>query len=63
MVLKNFFFRENWVGSEVADMKVAFFAILDPCFGPPKVPNMKFVKQSFNFQSLRTTEALLLLSM
>ena len=30
MVLKNFFFMENWVGSEVAGMKIAFFAIFDP---------------------------------
>ena len=25
MVLKNFFIRENWVGSEVAGMKIALF--------------------------------------
>ena len=25
MALKNFFFMENWVGSEVIDMKIAFF--------------------------------------
>ena len=25
MALKNFLFRENWVGSEVAAMKIAFF--------------------------------------
>ena len=30
MALKNFVFRENWVGSEVTDMKIAFFAIFDP---------------------------------
>ena len=29
MVLKNFFFMENWVRSEVAGMKIAFFAIFD----------------------------------
>ena len=28
MALKNFYFRENWVGSEVAGMKIAIFAIL-----------------------------------
>ena len=27
MALKNFSFRENWVGSEVAGMKIAFSAI------------------------------------
>ena len=30
MALKNFSFKENWVGSEVAGMKKAFFAIFDP---------------------------------
>ena len=29
MALKNFSFRENWVGSEVAGMKKVFFAIFD----------------------------------
>ena len=30
MSLKNFSFRENWAGSEVAGMKIAFFTIFDP---------------------------------
>ena len=30
MALKNFSFRKNWVGSEVAGMKITFFAIFDP---------------------------------
>ena len=30
MAVKNFIFRENWVGSEVAGMKIAIFAIFDP---------------------------------
>ena len=30
MALKNFSFRENWAGIEVAGMKIAFFAIFDP---------------------------------
>ena len=30
MAIKNFSFRENWVGSEVASMKIAFFDIFDP---------------------------------
>ena len=30
MVVKNFVFRENWVGSKVAGMKTSFFAICDP---------------------------------
>ena len=30
MAVENFVFRENWVGSKVADMKTIFFAIFDP---------------------------------
>ena len=30
MALKNFFSWENWVGSELAFMKIAFFVIFDP---------------------------------
>ena len=30
MALKNFSFRKNWVRSEVAGMKIAFFVIFDP---------------------------------
>ena len=30
MVHKNFFVGENGVGSEMAGMKIAFFAIFDP---------------------------------
>ena len=66
MVLKNFFFRENWVGSEVAGMKIAFLPFLTqhgPTFWPPKGQNMEFLKQNFNFQSLRKTEVILLPSM
>ena len=29
MALKNFFFRENWVGSKVAGMKISFSVIFD----------------------------------
>ena len=29
MVLKNFFFKENWLECKVAGMKLAFFAIFD----------------------------------
>ena len=29
MAVKNFVFREDWVGSKLADMKTAFFTILD----------------------------------
>ena len=30
MAVKEFAFRENWVGSKVASMKTTFFAIFDP---------------------------------
>ena len=58
MALKNFSFRENWVGIEVAGMKIAFFAIFDPTWAHiwlQKGQNMEFLKQKFNFQSLRKT--------
>ena len=63
MAFKNFFFRENWVESEVAGMKIAFFAVFDPTWThifAPKGPNMEFLKKNFNFQSLRKTEVMLL---
>ena len=66
MALKNFVFRENWVGSKVAGMRIALFAIFDPTethILAPKCPNMEFFKHNFNFQSLRKTEAILLPSM
>ena len=47
---KNFIFGENWVGSEVAGMKITFCHFLpnlDPHFGP-KGPSMEFLKQNFN---------------
>ena len=61
--VKNFIFRKNWVGSEVAGMKIAFFVIFDPTWThilAPKGPNMKFFKQNFNVQSLKKTEAILI---
>ena len=30
MAAENFIFRKNWVGSEVAGMKIVFFVISDP---------------------------------
>ena len=47
----------------LASMKIAFFAIFDPTWNHTlalKGPNMEFLKQNFNFQSLRKTEAILL---
>ena len=61
MALKNFFCRENWVGSEVAVMKIAFFAIFDPTWAhilAPTGQNMEFLKENFNFQRLRKTEVI-----
>ena len=66
MALKNFSFRENWVGSEVAGMKEGFFAIFDPtgpAFWPQKGLNMEFLEPNLSFQSLRKTEVILLPSM
>ena len=60
MAVKNFIFRENWVGSEVAGMKIAFIVKFSTQIVEPKGPNMVFLKQNFNFQSLRKAEALLL---
>ena len=63
MAVENFVFRENWVGNEVASMKIVFFVIFDPTSThilAPKSPNMEFLKHNFNFQSLRKTEVILL---
>ena len=63
MALKNFIFRKDWEGSEVTGMKIAFFAIFDPTKTHvlfQKSPNMEFLNQNINFQSLRKTEAILL---
>ena len=63
MAVKNFVFRKNWVGGELAIIKIAFFTILDPNWThivAPTGPNMGFLKKNFNFQSLRKTEAILL---
>ena len=58
MAVKNFDFRKNWVRGEVASMKIAFFATFGPVWTHilvPTDPNMGFLKQNFNFQSLRKT--------
>ena len=58
MAVKNFNFRKNWVGSEVASMKKAFFAIFHPIWThilDPTGLNMGFLKQNFSFKSLRKT--------
>ena len=55
MAVKNFFFRENWIESEVAGTKINGTYIL-----ASKGPNMEFFKQRFNFQLIRKTETTLL---
>ena len=55
MALKNFAFKENRVGSEVAGMKIAFFAIFDrtrTTILALKDPKMDFLLHNSNFQSL-----------
>ena len=49
--MKNFVFRENWVGSMVAGMKTTFFAIFNPTWNhilAPKGTNKEFLKQHFS---------------
>ena len=63
MAVKNFVFRENWVGSNLAGMKATIFAIFDPTWADIlalKGPNKEFLKQYSSFQSIRKTEVVLL---
>ena len=58
MAVKNFIFRKKWVVSEVVSMKIAFLVIFDPISThilAPAGPNMEFLTQNFNFQSVRKT--------
>ena len=51
MAVKNFVFRQNWVGRKVAGMKKHFFAIFDPTWAhilAPKDPNKEFLKKHFS---------------
>ena len=52
MALKNFFIRENWVGSEVAGMKIAFFAIFDPTWTYILVPKKAQIWNFLNRTSI-----------
>ena len=57
MALTNFFFREDWVGSEGAGMKIAFFTIFDLIWihiFAQKGLNKEFLKHTFNFHFLKT---------
>ena len=51
MVVKNFVFRGNWVGSKVAGMKTTFSAIFNPTLThslAPNGPNKEFLKEQFS---------------
>ena len=51
MAIKNFVFRENWVGSKVTGMKTTFFAIFDSTLTHSlllKSPNKEFLKEHFS---------------
>ena len=56
MAVKNFVFRKNCIGSEVASAKITFFVIFNQIWASilaPTGPNMGILEQNFNFQSLR----------
>ena len=53
MVVKNFVFRQDWVGRKVAGMKKTFFAIFDPTWIhilALKGPNKEFLEQNFSHE-------------
>ena len=55
MAVKKLNSRKNWVGSEVASVKIAFFAIFSPIWTHIVAPtglNMGFLTHNFNFQPL-----------
>ena len=51
MAVKNFAFRESWVGGEVAGMKTTFFATFDPTWTHSlalKGSNKEFLQKHFS---------------
>ena len=51
MALKNFVFRQNWVGRKVTGVKTPFFAIFEPTgthILATKGPNKELLKQHFS---------------
>ena len=51
MAVKDFVFRQNWIGKKVAGLKKTFFAIFDPTWTNILVPkglNKEFLKQHFS---------------
>ena len=66
MTLKDFSFRKTELGVRWLVWKYSFLSFLTQprhTFGIQKDPNMKFLQQNFNFQSLMKTGAILLPSM
>ena len=55
MGCKNFVFRERWVGSEVAGMKVTIFNASWTHILTTEDLNKEFFKKYFNFQLMRKT--------
>ena len=56
MAVKNFVFRENWVGSKMAGMKMTFFAIFDttgPIVWPQKAQIRNSLKSIFSQEKQR----------
>ena len=52
MVVKNFVFRQDWVGRKVAGIKT-FSAVFDPTWThilALKGPNKEFLKQNFSYE-------------
>ena len=52
MALKNFFWKGNRVGCEVAGLKITIFVISDPTWTHILAPKMEFLNQNLSFQSL-----------
>ena len=53
MAVKNFVFRQNWLGRKVSGMKKNIFAIFDPTWThilATKGPNMDFLKHHFSLE-------------
>ena len=48
MAVKNFVFKENWIGSKVAGYEKTFFCPTWTHILAPKGPNKEFLKQHFS---------------
>ena len=66
MTVKNFVFREKMVENKVACMKITFLVIFTLNWTHilvPKHSNIEFLEQHFDFQSIRKTEDISLMSL